>query len=641
MCTQKTPYNWSEQLYARHGETIATYLQVKVLQSLKSKLDEFLLREFVQRGENHQLMNKWCTKFFIYLDRYHVKYQQLPTLNDAGMKKYKQIVYDSVKKDVTASILRMIKEEREGNVVDRDLIKRCVDIYVKMGMGNVDAYETDFEQPFLESSREFYGSKADGWIVSDSTPSYLLKIEKILNDEKSRVNNYLVFTTETKLTSVLEKETLEKRETELLDKENSGLRVMLINDMLDDLSRLFKLFSRISNGLDPIAEIFKQHILNIGNEKIEAYVARCESEGNAPSAAAPAMKGPPPAKGGDKGGEEKEGDKSGGSTEKDDPQFIKDLLEVHSKFVKMVNEQFGANPLFQKALKDAFVELCNKDTGKQKTTDLIASFCDRLLKSGSSEKLNDSEIEEFLEKTVELFSYLTDKDAFAEIYRHQLAKRLINQKSASDEMERLMITKLKLRCGAQYTAKFEGMMNDLAIGGEQSAAFMAFCNENPDKAGIGKVDFTVQVLTTGHWPQYKTLSEINFPPIMQRCTQVFKDYYDMKTNHRRLQWTHSLGAVVVKGNFKKPIDIEGTTLQAVVLLTFNSDSLGGTTNGAPIPFKSLQEYLNMPEDILKKVLHSLSCGKFKVLKKIGEGEGGSGDKGIKTTDSFSFNEAFA
>jgi cullin 1 len=639
MCTQKTPYNWSEQLYIRHGETIANYLQNKVLQSLKSKSDELLLDEFVKRGENHQLMNKWCTKFFIYLDRYHVKYQQLPTLAEAGMKKYKQFIFDAVKRDVTNSMLRFIKEEREGNVINRDLIKRCIDIYVKMGMGNVDTYETDFEQPFLEATREFYGAKADGWIVSDSTPSYLLKIEKILNDEKSRVSNYLVFTTESKLTATLEKETLEKRELDLLDKETSGLRVMLINDMLEDLSRLFKLFSRINNGLDPIAEIFKQHILNIGNEKIDAYVARCDSESTTTTTTSAAPKGPPgkkPAAGGEeKEDKEKEG---AGASEKDDPQFIKDLLEVHSKFVKMVNDQFGNNPLFQKALKDAFVELVNKDTGKQKTTDLIASFCDRLLKSGSSEKLNDTEIEEFLEKTVELFSYLSDKDAFAEIYRHQLAKRLINQKSASDEMERLMITKLKLRCGAQYTAKFEGMMNDLAIGAEQSTAFAAFCAENPDKAGIGKLDFSVQVLTTGHWPQYKTINEINLPPIMQRSTQVFRDYYDAKTNHRRLAWTHSLGSVLVRGNFKKPIDIEGTTLQAVVLLTFNGDSLGGTVPTGVIPFKALQEYLNMPEDILKKVLHSLSCGKFKVLKKTSEG--GEDNKGLKITDSFSFNESF-
>ena len=54
-------------------------------------------------------------------------------------------------------------------------------------------------------------------------------------------------------------------------------------------------------------------------------------------------------------------------------------------------------------------------------------------------------MEEYLEKTVQMFSYLTDKDLFAEIYRNQLAKRLLNQRSASDEMERLMIGKLKLR----------------------------------------------------------------------------------------------------------------------------------------------------------------------------------------------------
>jgi hypothetical protein len=54
---------------------------------------------------------------------------------------------------------------------------------------------------------------------------------------------------------------------------------MLINDVLDDLSRLFKLFSRISNGLDPIADIFKQHILNIVNEKIEAYLLVVKAKG--------------------------------------------------------------------------------------------------------------------------------------------------------------------------------------------------------------------------------------------------------------------------------------------------------------------------------------------------------------------------
>jgi cullin 1 len=31
----------------------------------------------------------------------------------------------------------------------------------------------------------------------------------------------------------------------------------------------------------------------------------------------------------------------------------------------------------------------------------------------------------------------------------------LNQRSASDDMERLMIGKLKLKCGAQFTTKME------------------------------------------------------------------------------------------------------------------------------------------------------------------------------------------
>ncbi len=72
----------------------------------------------------------------------------------------------------------------------------------------------------------------------------------------------------------------------------------------------------------------------------------------------------------------------------------------------------------------------------------------RLLKTGFTEKRLDAESEEeYLEKMVQLFSrHLTDKDLFAEIYRN-----LLSQRSASDDMERFMIGKLKLRCGAQFT----------------------------------------------------------------------------------------------------------------------------------------------------------------------------------------------
>lgn len=215
-------------------------------------------------------------------------------------------------------------------------------------------------------------------------------------------------------------------------------------------------------------------------------------------------------------------------------------------------------------------------------------------------------------------------------------------------MERLMIGKLKLACGAQFTSKLEGMMNDLNIGAETSRNFEQFCKENPDLTGLGKVEFSVQVLTTGHWPQYKTFQEVKLPSIMLRCTEAFKSYYDSKTNYRKLTWTNSLGTAVIKGFFqKKSVEMTVATLQAIVMMLFNGDSLGGSTGG-PIAFTQLQETTGMPEDVLKKVLHSLACQKFKVLKKTDPSAPATapadgkapGANVIKTTDVFSFNAQF-
>ena len=68
MCTQKSPYNWSNQLYARHGESLCVYLQNKVLPALVgTRESEQLLEEFLRRWLTFKVMNEWYRKFFNYL----------------------------------------------------------------------------------------------------------------------------------------------------------------------------------------------------------------------------------------------------------------------------------------------------------------------------------------------------------------------------------------------------------------------------------------------------------------------------------------------------------------------------------------------------------------------------------------------
>uniref|UniRef100_A0A7S2V5E8 Cullin family profile domain-containing protein n=1 Tax=Fibrocapsa japonica TaxID=94617 RepID=A0A7S2V5E8_9STRA len=199
-----------------------------------------------------------------------------------------------------------------------------------------------------------------------------------------------------------------------------------------------------------------------------------------------------------------------------------------------------------------------------------------------------------------------------------------------------MIGKLKLRCGSQFTSKMEGMMNDLAVGVDHQADFQKYLKEQ--QAGVmGKMDFNVQVLTTGYWPTYKTM-DVNLPPEMVRGTQVFKDYYDSKTSHQRLAWMHGLGNATIRAHYgKRDYDLQVTTLQAVALLMFNraeAQVVAAAEGG--LPFSSVRTWLNLEDEVVKRIMHSLSCGKYKVLRKTPEGNTINAQK-----DCFAINEKFS
>jgi hypothetical protein len=56
--------------------------------------------------------------------------------------------------------------------------------------------------------------------------------------------------------------------------------------------------------------------------------------------------------------------------------------------------------LHLQALKEAFEVFCNKGVAGSTSAELLAAFCDNLLKKGGSEKLSDEAIEDTLEKVL-------------------------------------------------------------------------------------------------------------------------------------------------------------------------------------------------------------------------------------------------
>lgn len=58
--------------------------------------------------------------------------------------------------------------------------------------------------------------------------------------------------------------------------------------------------------------------------------------------------------------------------------------------------------------------------------------------------MTEQEIEGILDKTMVLFRFLQEKDVFERYYKQHLAKRLLLNKSMSDDSEKNMLSKLKV-----------------------------------------------------------------------------------------------------------------------------------------------------------------------------------------------------
>ncbi|XP_073268046.1 cullin-1 isoform X2 [Populus alba] len=571
-------------------------LNIMVLPSLREKHDEFMLRELVKRWANHKVMVRWLSRFFHYLDRYFIARRSLPPLNEVGLACFRNQVYQELNVKVRDAVISLIDQEREGEQIDRALLKNVLDIFVEIGMGQMDYYENDFEAAMLKDTAAYYSRKASNWILDDSCPDYMLKAEECLMREKDRVSHYLHSSSEPKLLEKVQHEELSVYANQLLEKEHSGCHALLRDDKVEDLSRMFRLFSKIPRGLDPVSGIFKQHVTAEGT----ALVKQAEDAASSKKADKKDVVG------------------------LQEQVFVRKVIELHDKYLAYVNNCFQNHTLFHKALKEAFEVFCNKGVAGSSSAELLATFCDNILKKGGSEKLSDEAIEETLEKVVKLLAYISDKDLFAEFYRKKLARRLLFDKSANDDHERSILTKLKQQCGGQFTSKMEGMVTDLTLARENQTSFEEYLSNNPN-ANPG-IDLTVTVLTTGFWPSYKSF-DLNLPAEMVKCVEVFREFYQIKTKHRKLTWIYSLGTCNLVGKFEpKTMELIVTTYQASALLLFNSSDR--------LSYSEIMTQLNLTDDDVVRLLHSLSCAKYKILNKE------PNTKTISPTDHFEFNSKF-
>jgi len=473
-----------------------------------------------------------------------------------------------VEKKVVSGILQLIENERNGQSVDRSLLKNISRMLVSLGM-----YGESLEKKFISATTQYYGLEGAERSRDMEVSEYLKHVEQRLQSETERVNQYLYMTTRRPLIAVLERELLEKHAEGLISK---GTDQLVENNRTEDLARFFTLLSRVG-ALPSLKSAFGEYIRRCGSAMVE-------------------------------------------DTDKE-ATFVDDLLLFRAKLENILVTSFDNNQDFGYALKEAFEFFINKKVNKP--AELIAKFVDGKLRAGNKGASED-EMETLLDRVMVLFRYIHGKDVFEAFYKKDLAKRLLLDKSASMDLEKAMISKLKTECGSGFTNKLEGMFKDVDLSSDIMSEFREAGKFQAELKG--DLDLNVQVLTAGYWPAYAPV-EINLPKNMVEYQDVFKRFYLSKYSGRRLTWQNSLGQCAIKASFPLGTkELLVTLLQAVVLLLFNDTDKLST--------KDIETMSGLKNLDLKRTLLSLSGGKVKVLNKE------PASKEIEDDDVFEFNRQF-
>uniref|UniRef100_A0A8C1X310 Cullin-4A n=1 Tax=Cyprinus carpio TaxID=7962 RepID=A0A8C1X310_CYPCA len=563
-------YKVSPLLYKQLRQVCEDHVQAQILHHTESLDNLSFLKKMNRCWQDHCRQTIMIRSIFLFLDRtYVLQNSLLPSIWDTGLELFRtHIISDgAVQSRTVEGILEQIERERNGETVERSLLRSL--------LGMLSDLQDSFEQRFLMETNRLYAAEGQRFMQDRDVrvPEYLHHVAQRLEEENDRVISYLDQSTQKPLIATVEKQLLEEHMSAILQK---GLRILLDENRVCELTLLYELFSKVKGGLTALLQAWREYIKSFGAEIV--------------------------------------------SSPERDKEMVQELLDFKDKMDHVMQRCFQRNDSFINAMKEAFESFINKRPNKP--AELIAKYVDSKLRAGNKEA-TEEELERILDKIMIIFRFIHGKDVFEAFYKKDLAKRLLVGKSASVDAEKSMLSKLKHECGAAFTSKLEGMFKDMELSKDIMIQFKQYMQNQSDPSNI---ELTVNILTMGYWPSY-TPMDVHLPTEMVKLQEHIKLFYLGKHSGRKLQWQPTLGHAVLKTEFKEgKKELQVSLFQTLVLLMFNETE--------EFSMEEIRTATGIEDDELKRTLQSLACGKARVLNKTPRG------KDVEDGDSFQFNSDF-
>lgn len=608
------------ELYTRLRQKCKDHLADEVTEELKvvaaKSSSVETLKAVVLAWARWQRQLLTVRQIFYYLDQaYLLRSNDLSSITETGILLFRDHVFEheKLKSKVLDGIVDLIAMDRKRDISQQNssLLRQSVDTLHELGV-----YTSAFEPVFVHSSEAYYRTWRSGEAEQADLAHYVDETADLIEQEMTRCD-LLTFdrTTRSQLSELIDN-VLVGEKVEYLTVEDAVLD-LLEADQFTELERLFTLLQRVSVG-EKLGPIFDKFIIAEGSTIV--------------------------------------------FDEKREAEMVLNLLDFKARLDKYLKTSFHHNKNMDNGMHKSFEHFINKtkktqanwDTDNAKPGEMIAKHVDLLLKGGvkaiprlasagkpeapkaeeehdfdDPQADEDAEINMHLSNALDLFRFVHGKAVFEAFYKKDLARRLLMGRSASNDAERNMLTRLKNECGAGFTHNLESMFKDMDLAREEMLSYTTRMDERGTR-GDGP-DLAVNVLSASAWPTYPDVA-VNLPPAISRVMSRFDEHYKSKHSGRKLTFKHALAHCQLKAKFPKGSkEIVVSGFQAVVLLMFNEVPTPTTA----ISYSEIKSATALSDAELKRTLQSLACAKYRVLSKDPKG------REVNETDKFTFNASFS
>ena len=417
------------------------------------------LNYFVSKWISYsRVLYDWIRKTFKYLDNVKRMINRGCTLKEDVFNIFKEEIYDKSKDSLYLEFEQIVNDYRNNKQININLCKEYVQFLklfkestlIENFLSSIEKYFTDLVQTHINSNFSTY---------MDFFWGEINKEQKFLNEvfpeeqkeALNRINEVVYYKNFGKLLSATD-----------------GFLYMLnnfedfvnsidtnVNNIREKLKYTFEIFVSNENSFSMMTKLFKDFI----KSNFKKNIIIKEGLDN------PNMQGMKP------------------RDILSKTNYIESYLKYQRNINEIINYCFSNNNIMNLIFKDGLVDIQSTQDNANMTYILPYYFDDGLTKL-----MTDEQRKIQINKGLEIFNFVPDKDVFVEIYRDLLSKRIINlyNKNYTDNKdhclymnnETLIIEAFTKECGADYSLNLNNIISDYSLNeNELSKKFVLFIND--------------------------------------------------------------------------------------------------------------------------------------------------------------------